>query len=349
MPTELTWGEMRDQAVASFATTTLLMQSIIYDMKRFLAGAIGPGGAGIWTVAESCDGTGGAGSFGMSDKWNAGTKIVRAAAGSNHSWCRLTNATLGLECVLDVNGTTADTYPLSVWFAPAFGTAGTATARPTGTYEWGAQDALPLDTNHMLFSAAAAAKVHGLLSTRGDFWFFASMNFSSAVYSALGVCRLSDAKAGDLMPFASYFAGTNLALRYNTLSYYAVESSFSGTNLPFVRCRTYNRTALSNADYGNCAGIIWPIVACNYTSPPMSIGGPLYGAGPGRANSLSLTFPAYVAISSSLYCDFKGRWPDMLLGHMSLAANTISPIVGAQERLKIGACWLPFVGGPLSL
>lgn len=94
------------------------------------------------TVQSSCDGSGGAGSFGNSDgvdRWVADANLIWAAAASNHSWIvlRQTGVAVNYEVCIDLSNASSNNCTIAVSFTAGFGSlaAGTATARPTATDE----------------------------------------------------------------------------------------------------------------------------------------------------------------------------------------------------------------------
>jgi hypothetical protein len=153
--------------------------------------------AGNWTVVSSCDGSGGAGSFGNGDgvdRWADVGDLIWAAAASNHSWIVLAQPGIStnFEICIDLV-TPASEYNCTIVMAPnqrfgvaGGGTAGTATARPTagtsGTGEvvvrsaaaYGALSDLGTQRVHVMKSSDGAAT--RVLFTRGGFvggaWFF---------------------------------------------------------------------------------------------------------------------------------------------------------------------------------
>lgn len=102
---------------------------------------------GNWGVRSSCDGSGGAGSFGNNDnvdRWVSAANLIASAAG-NHSWIVLTQPGLAtnFEVVIDLNvNSTPGSATIAVSPNKRFGstggfggTDGSATARPTALDE----------------------------------------------------------------------------------------------------------------------------------------------------------------------------------------------------------------------
>ena len=336
MANELTWIEMRNHVVEDYSSVTALYKNIIFDLKQFLKGAVGyetNGSAGVWTVLDSSDGVGG---FGASDLWVSPANVVRATSG-NHSWIRLGNSSLGLQCVIDVVGGD-NHYPMALYFAPTFNVAGTAIARPTSTYEFGHDASGSYRWIHN--NSATPMKIHGLLSTRGDFWFFTSHDASGAVYSGMGVCKLQGAQTGDSFPWASFFRGN--ANFFTRACFCPNEPAGEGPHTGSIGARAWSGTA--QAPWGS----IWPVMGS--TNAYGNMHGPLDGNGPAGSDGLSLLFPFWIAIGGSTdNSDFKGRWPDTFFGFTGIPTNMAAPIVAAQEKLKVAAVWLPFASGRFTL
>src|SRR5512147_759035 len=86
-----------DQLIAPAATVLLSCQALMFATKQSLKGAgvwvdkdnVVVASSGNWTTTSSCDGSGGAGSFGNNDnvdRWVTSANLIWAAAASNHSW-----------------------------------------------------------------------------------------------------------------------------------------------------------------------------------------------------------------------------------------------------------------------
>ena len=198
-----TWQfQVNNQVAAqgsSLATGRLLLRSV----KNSLIGT------GAWTdstnaaiavtnpmtVKGSCNGAGGAGSFGNNDnvdRWTADGSLVWAAAGVNHSWIVLKLGGSAAQICIDLSTatTTSFTMILSVsggFFAANGRTDGTATARTTATDEvivgpsptsWGMQTTDATFRWHVLKSSDGLA-YRVLLTTAGQtrgFWQMEAVN-----------------------------------------------------------------------------------------------------------------------------------------------------------------------------
>ena len=347
MALELTWGEMRSYDLSEVSTVAAIYKSTVFAWKQFLTGAIGPNNAGVWTVVSSSNG---AGNYGSSDLWASTANIVGATAGNNHSWILLRQTTLGVDLLFDCASVTYQYYP-TVYAAPTGTfTGGSATAAPSSLQFFGhvASGNRQINNN----TAGTASRINGLLSTRGDFWLLFSHSGTNVVYSALGLSKLSDVKTNDPFPWALWITSTNLGFAKQGV--HPMEGGNGGAMaMPCIHCRGYSGVRPTNDYVYNAAGVVWPTVASSSSSFPNDTyvsASPLDRTALTQSDGKSLTFPVYVGITQANIQDFKGRWPDALLGSAGVAVNTASPSVEAQQYIKAGPhMWLPFSGGILGL
>lgn len=149
----LTWQFQCDQLVAPTATVLASNQALMFACKSSLIGAgvwvdkdnVVVASAGNCTVTSSCDGSGGAGSFGNNDnvdRWVTSANLIWAAAASNHSWgvFQQTGIAARFQVCIDLSSAVSTTATIVVSPTAGFGAAnggadGTATARPTATDE----------------------------------------------------------------------------------------------------------------------------------------------------------------------------------------------------------------------
>lgn len=93
--------------------------------------------AGNWTVWGSCDGAGNFGNNDGTNRWDTAgvldpTKLVWAAAASNHSWMVLKQTAIDTNFSICIDLSNANSYTATVVVAfTGFNSDGTATARPT--------------------------------------------------------------------------------------------------------------------------------------------------------------------------------------------------------------------------
>lgn len=347
MALELTWGELRSYDLADVSTVAAIYKGTVFALKRFLTGAIGPNNAGIWTVVASSDGAGGYSS--NSDLWVSEANVNYTSSG-NRSWILLRQATLGVDLVIFCTNSSPQVFP-TIRVAPCGTfTGGSASAAPTATTDFGFN--FTSNSSRLMNSnvAGTASRVNALLSTRGDFWFLFSHAGTNIVYSAIGLSKLSDVKNADPFPWAMFETGSGQG--FSKLGVHPMDAGNSGAvGIPCIHCLGYSGVAPANTSVSTVAGIIWPCVATNSQSAPTYLSAsPLDRVALSQSDGKTLTFPVYIGITQDPIVDFKGRWPDALLGSVAVAVNTASPSVEAQQFIKAGPhMWLPFSGGILGL
>lgn len=127
-----------------------------------------------WTVWGSCDGSGGAGSFGNGDgvnRWSSGASCVWGGVGVNHSWIVLVQSGISAKTMLCIDLSSSSTANASFIVSPSSGfglanggTNGTATARPTATDEL----TINVSTGWGAAAAAFSAKLTVQISADGQ-------------------------------------------------------------------------------------------------------------------------------------------------------------------------------------
>lgn len=354
MATDLTWGDMRNRLVDDYSTVALIARWWLLNLKLFLTGAIGPNNAGVWTVVASSNGV----SYGAADYWNGVADIVRATSGA-HSWCHLRNTTLGADLVLDAAGSDGN-YPLLPVFLShpwTFG-AGSLTARPSHSlevsYNASGHYFTPNENYAITANAATPFRLHGLLSTRGDFWFLGSHDGEGYVRSAFGFSKLVDLVcATDAAPHAMYFHGKGVS---GTTDYpFSMKTwcnSYDDWNrtVPALRCRAWNSGFISNGG-GFSQGLkaAYPLfrVDGNWPNEGSSPIGATGGLDPATSNTP--LWPMWLGhnMDNAFYKAWKGRWPDCHLAMAYMPTNQPAPSPSAQERLSLNRTWLPFSSGTL--
>lgn len=149
----LTWQFQESQLAAPASTALASCRNLMLAIHQSMIGAgvwtdqtgAVVASSGNWTVTSSCDGSGGAGSFGNNDnvdRWVAVGSLVWAAAASNHSWCVFQQtgiAPLHQVCV-DLSSAGPQIATIVVSPTLGFGLAnggvdGTAVTRPTALDE----------------------------------------------------------------------------------------------------------------------------------------------------------------------------------------------------------------------
>lgn len=146
-----TWQFQGNQIVTSKGSVVLDCQALMFALKQSMKGAgvwtdstgAGVASAGNWVVRSSCDGSGGAGSFGNNDnvdRWVASTNLIWGNAAVNHSWAVLEQSGIpgavgNFQVCIDLNQTGVQQNATIAVSPSANFLAGTATARPTAADE----------------------------------------------------------------------------------------------------------------------------------------------------------------------------------------------------------------------
>jgi hypothetical protein len=200
--TEKTWNDpdVNRPHFAASTSTADQVRGFLWYVKAWLTGQIGGATRGLWTVVGSSDGAT-AGMDGV-DRWGAvydGTKLIRAAAGTAHSWMVLRSPGItagGLTNVpfyMIIEWSASDVAP-TFYGCKALPTGGTITARPTSTDE-----TLNFGPSQVT-QAAGTPKLSALLASDGTFWFFFVMPGSGMIMSTLTFNVLADCRPTDLWP-----------------------------------------------------------------------------------------------------------------------------------------------------
>ena len=160
------WQNSINQTVLAQGSITLTAQRLMRTLKNLLIGF----GSNPWVVRSSCNGAGGAGSFGNSDlvdRWIADGNLVGAAAGVNHSWIvlRQTGIAANYEICIELLNAALGTVTIAISPSAAFGSlaVGSATARPTATDE-----IIILNNTTWFSNNDATHQIHAQLSTDGQ-------------------------------------------------------------------------------------------------------------------------------------------------------------------------------------
>lgn len=222
-----TWQFQVNVAIAAQASSTLTNARMIRMAKDAMLGTgawtdsanAATASSGNWTVVSSCDGSGGAGSFGNNDavdRWAADGNLIWAAPGNNHSWMVLEQTGFAggpyyLYLDLNQNGLP---YRLQAGWSDTLYTNGTATAAPSGsrlTLSGSAASPYPLAAafNHGGPSGNAGCTMHVMKSADGKatrviftrngwgtgLWIFDELENASSAWAAPAICYLGGGDA----------------------------------------------------------------------------------------------------------------------------------------------------------
>lgn len=213
------------------ANSTDVQQWMLWLWKELLignyagkGGTEGPEGArpatSYWTVVRSSDG---AGNVASSDLWVARTNVIRATAGSNHSWIVLKSPITGPNGALGFgqgpvwmcidNSAGVDARARILYARDDFSTGGTATARPTSATEFEGAYFLATNIAPIIWgdtTYGVARRVSISVDANGQFYFLMARSGSNTIESISCCVENINADDRDLYrQFAStcYFGG----------------------------------------------------------------------------------------------------------------------------------------------
>lgn len=245
-----TWQFQVNQLAPALGTTLANARRLMLMIKESLKGSgawtdsLGAAiaSSGNWVVRSSCDGSGGAGSFGNGDgvdRWVTDANLVWAAAGSNHSWIvlRQTGIAAVYELCIDLSNINSNICTIEVAFG-GYNLDGTATARPTAVGgqvllnagNWGSFAGDAPTVLHVLKSDDGAAT--RVLMTRSSnnatgvfttgFWMFEVPTPNSAAWTNPSVALVCPGSSG----YASVDTSANTSNAGNTWSRTAGGTNF---------------------------------------------------------------------------------------------------------------------------
>jgi hypothetical protein len=262
LPTPIrTWKYQVNNRRTFGANITLTCQDIVYALKTAIIGGgswkdsanastTAPSG---WTVAASSDSTNA--SFDGTDRWTASTALVWSSS-TVHSWIVLRHTTYG-DLLIDLNGSSASPYQLTMKWAPPSSRFGTAAGGTNGTTS--AAPTTAASGSITLFSAAACGLpqtatndtiLHVLQATTGGLQIVMCRNgWPVAFYQILAVdgSVLSGAQWTDQIIVR--FSGTNTVAPSSPPGI-----SADTPNTAFTSLRSGTQLTLSPLVWGSAAG-----------------------------------------------------------------------------------------------
>lgn len=325
----------------------------MWYLKAFLKGEIGGAASGLWTCVGSSDAVT-ANVSDNTDRWGSpynGAKIVRANAGTAHSWIVLKspNFTAGgisatpFYMLLDF-GTTADANIVIAYSKVGF-TGGTTLARPTATDEWGVGQIAGLVPTSLAYndgSASAPYRVHGILCTDGSFCFLHSKDGSGVFQTIQVFSVLANVKAADAYPVFTLFCATPSGWPVDTAKGIATPTFASA----YCTGRNYAGTVCSlPVLVPGGGGTTTPHLVYHQT------GTGTWSQADGADGSMP-DFPFWVATSGGSNLDgIKGRLQDFALcpvpGNIAgLPIGAVEPASGTITSVNLGGVWAPFNAAP---
>jgi hypothetical protein len=201
-PMDKTWYtdlSLNLATLADCSTTTLAAKSILWGWKAVLMGQIGSNVQGLWTCVGS---SAGGGSFNMAgtDSWGStftAANLVRASAGSNHSWFALKSPSnlggTGIFHYLILDWSTASDPTVTVTVGKTAPSGGSATAAPTITGSWVHSSVTFFD------NTATAHRIHRCTTTTGENHVCLSKSTTQKWVTAFSIIDLTQ-EAGHRIP-----------------------------------------------------------------------------------------------------------------------------------------------------
>jgi hypothetical protein len=198
----------------------------VWSWKALLCGQLGGLTLGLWSVYSSSDGsTAGNGDGPGVDRWTStynGSLLVRAAAGSAHSWVVLKSPLMnGINFYLTISlGTTNDAYILAK-FSKVAPTGGTTTADPTASDSWTYGAFTGTVACNVAPAANTVQRSSICLSSVGDFIFINTPNGYAFPHCVTMAIAPVGCHPNDRYPIWNYAGYSNTApggISYTTLS-----------------------------------------------------------------------------------------------------------------------------------
>jgi len=332
------WYSNVNVAASDTSTAPLAAKSLVWGFKNQLVTSA-PSGGGAWSVVSSNDGTGGFGNNDDNDRWTTSfdsTKIVRAAAGVNHSWIVLKSPVALGPYYLCLDFVGAADNLLSASFSKNTYTGGTATAAPTSTNSITMAGA----TVTFFDNTANPHKMQTTMDANGNFWFMISKNGTGFFYSLWGIQTLVETRAGDSWPVFSFNAAngssrgageiTNTQIIFNSGGAAAAGGGVGGRG--FGGAATVQSVPIySSMTVSGTAAYFQDVVTTS-----------------NAADSTYDGLPAFVVTTTASNMGIRGRIPDVYQISDGAAVGSSHPNSTSQEHVVVGNLLIPFtaVGAP---
>lgn len=325
-------------AFADTSTTVLLYKSWLFMLKSLLIGnqtgtngtsGAAPGGA-LWTVESSCDSS--TANLVGTDLWTStynAAKIVRAAAGTAHSWIVLKSpVALGPYYMCIDYASAADTTFTLTFSKAAFSTGGTTLNRPTSTGEWG--------NTALVLGDATTGTTYRACCTRdanGGFYLYTARNAAGFFNSFFCMAPMTETRTGEAH---NILAGTFMTIGTRGVlqgTAAAVTNWVTATGGFSSRSPSNNFSPDSNASSGL---MVPPTSNTAYWNSVVS----------NQADSLTDAFPAYYYFSGNSVgvTAVRGKLPDVFAINSQRSVGNTEPSTGDPEQVVIGNFLIPCGG-----
>lgn len=196
---ERSWQFDINRAPSDNSTNLLLSKSTLWHWKALIQGEEGGATNALWTTLGTSDGV--TSSLDTNDRWLSTfdeTKIIRAPAGTAHSWYTGKSPAAMGPFYFTLDYSTPNDNEVTIAISKAAPTGGSITARPTAPDEWVYTDQKIND------GTAEAHTFHSMLSSRGDFIFLLSKNTRARFSYSWVMQRVGDFLAPDTFPVHTY-------------------------------------------------------------------------------------------------------------------------------------------------
>ncbi len=324
-------------AVLEDVTTALrVAQSIVFSLKSFIkgvkTGTTGTSGTppvgSVWTVVGSSDGA--TAGLDGTDRWTNtfdATKLLRAAAASNHSWIVMqspsTISTLGVPFYLLISlGTNSDARILVRASKTAF-TGGSITADPTSV------DSTDFSVFNLLADInAQPSRCTYVTDAVGNFFVVWSRN-GIGVFHTMIAFQAWTPMVGDAYPFTIIF-DSRAAQRGALDSVGAVYSASAANTGEGCAMRSPTGSVINGSGEGT--GIMFPQSAswANRTN---------VNQGTGRHDAVACI--TYFYQSTGSIGGVRGIIPDWWIANSSKPVGNCEPTVGDTEHMMVGNTYVP--------
>lgn len=341
MATELTWTADVNRQVASAADAATQSKWEIWYLLASLVGNTGLGfasNAGNWTVVRTCgstDGTSGTLTADTTDRLHLGSAgaftandwVFGASTAAGRSWALLLSPSGVGSYYMVIDFQNAAGGKCDIWFGKTLATNGTTTAVPTFTDGWSHASAF-FNVN----TITNTHRVHLMLSTRGDFWWYEGYDSNTLPYSALGFTKLASTHAADNYPSIGVFIGANSLNSAGGFTSNA-NNSISGASNGAIKCRNFS---------GSASQFLMAIQPATYTAGGALVLTLTVTTLPG-ANASDSTYNGFVMwLMDSGATELKGRVPDVMWASGTPAQASNAPNATPYEYIKLGHSWLPW-------
>jgi len=326
-----TYSSRANVPFASTASALDLAQSCVFNLiQHLLNTATGGTTSGtrdansVWSVVDSSNGVTYSSS---SNLITARTNLVWASAGSNHSWIRLSNATLGYQLVIDCINSNANLSITACPIATPY-TGGSLTNRPINTAAeimWSQNSTGEVATSFISDTTTGGTnQTHFVTSTDGQFTFLTSRTGHGLFSINVSLLKTVNNAPGDTRNV--FWLGHSIASSRGCPSFGFVASGASGCS-----GRNPNGVALMSS------GGIDPV-------NPGSTG--YYGSGSGLTDALTGKYnivPCSVWSAGASQFAYRGTIPDWYQCP-PVTIGTSIPSAAAQTRIVAGDFIIPFPG-----